>query len=356
MELIEIKEKEQVKEAIVRAIAFFDLFDYPLTAWEIWRYIGLKCKLTDVFESLAEVADAFSPLQEKNGFYFLTGREGIIDEKMTRYNLAEKKIKKAVRVARVFKLIPWVKMMAVSNIIGSHNLREESDIDLFIITEKNRIWLTRFFCIIISKVLGLRPKRKKIRNKICLSFFVSREAMDLRKLMLGQEKRGASHSLASSPSASLREAGNDRESVDIYFIYWLAGLAPIYDVNQTYKKFIEANDWLKKCLPNWSANLINYRRSAGKSFSIFYYDMVDLFLGGLEERIKKLQLKIMPAELTEIMNQDTRVVINDQILKLHANDRREEYKERFIAKINEAESYLPAGKAGKLKAESKKLF
>jgi len=122
---------------------------------------------------------------------------------------------------------------------------------------------------------------------------------------------------------------NDRMEKDIYFIYWLAGLVPIYDRDDTYSKFIEANGWLKDYLPNWERGEVNYRRDAGKSFSRFYRDVVDMFFGGLEKRIKKLQLKIMPKQLAAIINLDTGAVANDYIIKLHANDRREEYKEKF---------------------------
>jgi len=243
-------------------------------------------------------------IESKNGFYFLAGREEIIKERMARYNYIDRKFKRAVLLSKIFKLIPWIKMIAVGNIIGTHNLKKESDIDLFIITEKNRIWLTRFFCVLIIKIFGLRPKPENMQDKICLSFFISEEEMNLEKLMLAGGR-------------------------DTYFIYWLAGLAPIYSKDDIYSKFIEANVCLKNYLPNWEAGEVNYRRDAGKGFSQFYRDVVDMFFGGLERRIKNWQIKILPKQLATIMNLDTRVVANDRVIKLHANDRRAYYREKF---------------------------
>ena len=329
MEIGEIKTEKSIAEAIVETIAFFDLFSYPLTGFEVWKYLGAKCELSDVLEILEDITKKpplVPPLQggqvekrgqieSKNGFYFLAGREEIIKERMARYNYTDKKFKRVVWLAKIFKFIPWIKTIAVGNIIGTHNLKKESDIDLFIITEENRVWLTRFFCILITKILGLRPKPENMQDKICLSFFISEEAMNLEKLML--------------PDGS-----------DIYFIYWLAGLVPVYDKDGIYNKFIGANGWLKNYLPNWEAGEINYRRNAGKSFSWFYRDTIDMFFGGLERRIKNWQIKILPKQLATIMNLDTRVVASDSVIKLHSNDRREEYENKLKANLPAGEEKL----------------
>ena len=74
---------------------------------------------------------------------------------------------------------------------------------------------------------------------------------------------------------------------------------------------------------------MNYRRDAGRSFSRFYRDVVDMFFGGLERRIKEIQLEIMPRQIKDIMNIDSRVVASDKIIKLHVNDRREEYRSKL---------------------------
>jgi hypothetical protein len=124
----------------------------------------------------------------------------------------------------------------------------------------------------------------------------------------------------------------DKEALnsnDIYFIYWLAGLTPIFDNGGVYEKFIGANLWLKEYLPNWQPiNSLNQRR-VKPVLSEFYHDLVSLFIGGLEPQFKELQLRWLPPQLKNLMNQDSRVVINDQVIKLHANDRREEYRNKF---------------------------
>ena len=300
---IDNKNKTSLQGAIVRTIAFFDLFSYPLTAEQVWKFLNVKCELGEILEILENMKS----IEEKNGFYFLSGQEEIIKERMARYNKTDKKFKRALLIMKIFKFIPWIKMVAIGNIIGEHNLKERGDIDLFIITAKKRVWITRFFCVLITKVLRLRPTPGNTCNKICLSFFVSEDAMNLANLMMPD---------------------------DIYFLHWLAGLVPIYDSNNVYEKFIDANFWLKNYLPNWQANEINYKRDAGRAKGRFYYDVVDIFFGELESRLKNYQLKIMPRKLNKIMNIDTRVMTSDSVIKLHTNDRRDYYKERLDEKLS----------------------
>lgn len=298
---------DKIKKAIVETVVFFDLFDYPLTIFEIWQYLSVKCKLADIKNILDGVK-----IREKGGFYFLDGREEIVKIRIARYNYSNKKFKRTIWISRIFKFIPWIKMIAIGNIIGKYNLKKKSDIDLFIITEKNRLFITRLFCVGIIKILGLRPSVENKKDKICLSFFVSEEGMDLKKLML-------------------------KENKDLYFTYWLVGLVPIYDVDKFYNKLIKMNNWIYDFFPNWDTNWdigwIGYNCDVGKNFSYFYHDIFDMFFGGLNSKAKRLQFKIMSNKLKDIMNQDTRVVINNKVLKLHSVDRRRKYAELFIYKL-----------------------
>ncbi len=311
MDLVGLKKIEKdnrIKEAIMRTVAFFDMFDYPLTTFEIWQYSSVECELVEIQNILnTHILSLF--IQEKHGFYFLSGRSGIIDKRLKRYNITSKKFKRAILAAKIFKIIPWINMIAVSNIIGANNLKEESDIDLFIITKDKRIWITRFFCVLIIKILGLRPTSHKTRNKICLNFYISENALNLKDLMM-----------------------RFSEGCDIYFIYWVANLISIYNPGNIYDKFIQSNLWLKGYLPNWKPIKLVKQRDAGRVFSSLFYDIIDLLIGGLDQYLKKIQLRIMPKNLKEIMNMDTRVVVNNNVIKLHTLDRRKEYKNKFYEK------------------------
>ncbi|MBU0897651.1 hypothetical protein KJ806_00795, partial [Patescibacteria group bacterium] len=71
----------KLKKAIIRVIVFFDIFDYPLTLSEIWRFISLKCELVEVFDILENGIEGIS---SQNCFYFLSGKEKNIIERLDR--------------------------------------------------------------------------------------------------------------------------------------------------------------------------------------------------------------------------------------------------------------------------------
>lgn len=296
-----------LKKAILETIAFFDMFDYPLTAFEIWQWLGLKCELREAIAALSRggLAEA---IDEGNGFYFLTGRQEILSVRQRRHNYAQRKTKRAGRVAGIFRSIPWIKFIAVGNIIGAHNLKDESDIDFFIVTEGKRVWLTRLFCAGLMKVLGRRPTAHEQRDRVCLNFYVSEERLDLRNLRMPDE--------------------------DIYFVYWLVCLVPVYDQGGVYEKLITANAWLKKKLPNWQPANIPEGKRAGRRWPKFYHLITGLLFGGLENAARGFESRIMPREMKEMMNKDTRVVVNDEVIKLHVKDRRKEYSEKHRNRLS----------------------
>lgn len=285
---------ENNAEILVQAkkvIAFFDLFDYPLSAFEIWKYSGKMAS----FREIGLVLECEnSIISNKNGLFFLAGRESIVETRAQRYNYSNRKLKSARRFIKLFKLLPFIKVIALANSMGAYNLRDGSDIDIFVVCAARRIWLTRFLMASAAKFLNRRPTAKNKRDKICLSFYISTEHLNLDDLKLKNE--------------------------DPYFYYWLRSLILLYNKDEVYEKFLDAN------------NVIvgdRGERSAAKKLSD------NLFLNFFEFLSKKIQLLIMSPALKQAMNNSTGVVINDQVLKLYLRDNRQEYAEKYGNKIRE---------------------
>lgn len=220
-----------MKCPIIRTVIYFDLFDWPLRAEEIWKWLFKpECspRVNEIFYTLQNNKFLKTVLDEKDGFYFLKGRENLVETRLIRYRFAEKKYKRALYFAKIARFLPCVKMVAICNDVGYSNAPQKSDIDLFIITSRKKIWTTRFFVTGFLKLFGMRPGETK-NNAICPSFFVDEDNMDLEKLALKNKKD---------------------EIDDPHFIFWLNQMTPILDKNNTYKKFRQANQWVKKFLPN----------------------------------------------------------------------------------------------------------
>jgi len=301
-------QSDNSRQAILKTIAYFDIFDFPLTQLEInkWLY-GQKVDLSDVINELEQLVSE-NQLETHNGFYFLSGRSEIVKTRMDRYNTAEIKYKKAVRLSKFLSLIPHNKMIAVCNTLGYSNSRESSDIDLFIITAKNRIWLARLLSVFFLKILGLRPKGKKVKNKFCLSFFVAEDQLNIKELSMGEQ--------------------------DVYFQFWLTQLVPIYNTQNLYEKFLEANGWVKAYLPNSIGIDPAQRRKVKEKIKTVRRVWAKTTFNIDEKAAKLIQLTILPKKLKALANKDTRVVINDQILKFHDNDRREVYRDLWQRKVS----------------------
>jgi len=284
-------ENWRTNKAIVATIAFFDVFLYPMTAMEIRQYVPKRASFKKILERLEDLVREGS-LEEKQGFYFLSGKQNHVVVRQQRYNYTQEKIKIAKRWGKLFAILPGVKMVAVGNIIGKHNLNDAGDIDFFIVTAAKRIWSTRFILALSTKLLGLRPTLKKQRNKLCLSFFVSENNLNLENLKF---------------------------NTDPYFTYWFTGLRQVAGSEEVFKRLKEVNTWLKHDLPNWKMLLEEK-----------HFEAQDIKLPGLEKWFKKLQWRLFPSEMKDLINQGTEIIVNNNVLKLHIKDRRKEFFQKYL--------------------------
>ncbi len=207
----------------MKTLIYADLFDYPLTKEEIWRRLiklqitndKLQIKLKKLINSIL--------FGKKEKYYYLVGREEIIQLRKRREKYSEEKVKIARRIAKLLKFIPFVKLVGLTGAVAAGNADEDDDIDLLIITSGNLLWTTRLLVTLSVDLMGLRrrPDDKKVKNKICLNMFI-----DENYLAIGKDER------------------------DLFTAYEITQMKPLFEKNQIYKRFIKANDWVGKYLPN----------------------------------------------------------------------------------------------------------
>jgi len=68
-----------IDRAALRAVAYADVFDYPLEAAEVHRYLhGVAATPEETAMALARHTVPGGPLSYRDGFYTLRGREGLV--------------------------------------------------------------------------------------------------------------------------------------------------------------------------------------------------------------------------------------------------------------------------------------
>ncbi len=186
-----------LSERIISTIKFFDLQDYPLTSFEVWRYLvsevgSLKKQLDQNYElplELPEVKQSVGhfdtllagldvlvkdgQLFSKDGFYCLPERSALITQRLQNYRYGIKREKLIKRYIRITRHLPFVRGISLA---GSQPLglqRATSDIDLLIITDPQFMWLARIFLTIYFQVFGVRRHGNKITNRFCLNHYIA---------------------------------------------------------------------------------------------------------------------------------------------------------------------------------------
>lgn len=297
-----------MEKAILKTLIYADIFDYPLKAYEIHKWlIGRKATLRQAEKALEKLNIKYQILSIK-GYYCLSKRANIISKRKRREKQSEWYLKKAKALTTILKLIPWIKLVGVSGGLAMENADKADDIDLFIITGKNRLWLSRFLTL---TVLSLTTQRRKVTDrdrkaagKLCVNILLEEDK-------LGQQKK------------------------DVFIAHEVLQMKVLWQKEGIYGKYLEDNQWAFKCLPNWvtqvqsdtppaiAGSKFNFQR---KGELVQSYSSKFKIIDFLEIIAKWLQLKIMkkPQGMERIQ---------DGALYFHPNDYRLEILKSYKKKV-----------------------
>lgn len=266
-----------MEKAILKTLIYSDLFDYPLKAYEIHKWlIGEKVALVDLDKTLRMLI-AKKKIKAKHGLYFLKGRDVIFSRRIKNLAHSRKLLKKASFVSGLLKIIPWIRLLGVSGGLALDNASKSDDIDLFIITSRSRLWLTRLLVGLTLEALGLRrkysDKRQDSSGKFCVNMLITED----------------------------RLVQSDQ---DIFIAHEILQLKVLFARGGTYQKFLDDNAWVFEYLPNWIGHLDPQSLKPGRK-KLFFQKLVNPLLGKIEDIVKSWQLKIMkPIKGAEIIEDD----------------------------------------------------
>ena len=272
---------DQLQKAIFQTLIYADIFDYPLAPRELYKFLITDEALSySCFRKVLSRINANDKrINANENFYFLKGREEIVKIRGERKKWSQEKLEIAFRVGKRFKLIPWVKMVGITGALAMENSDENDDIDLIIVTAKKRLWLVRFFSVLLTELAGVRrrPQDKSAswRNKICLNMFL-----------------GEDH---------LAVPAKER---NLFIAHEVCQVRLVWDKENTYERFLWENRWVKDYLPNAvkMKSKVKSQKSKVKSQN-------DLF-NFLEKIIYKFQLAYMKPRRTIEKIEESRVLFH----------------------------------------------
>src|SRR5687767_12345227 len=73
-----------IDRAVVSAVAYSDVFEYPLRNFEVHRYLHVPAGAEETAEALARCSAPGGALTQRNGYYTLRGRERLVEVRRAR--------------------------------------------------------------------------------------------------------------------------------------------------------------------------------------------------------------------------------------------------------------------------------
>ncbi len=199
--------------SILKTLLYFDLFHYPVSKAEISLFLEVTCTEAQLVEGLRQLHDN-QQIYFFDGFYSLRDDPGLITKRKNDNLRAEILLKKAVRICRFLFQFPFVRAVGISGSLSKNVADEKADIDYFIITAPNRLWIARTILHLYKKLTFITGRQ----HYHCMNYFIDQDAYKI------QEQ-------------------------NVYTAMEIVTLLPVCG-NHVLQQFYKANSWTRWFFPN----------------------------------------------------------------------------------------------------------
>jgi hypothetical protein len=300
-----------IHKNILATITYYDVLDRTLTAFEVWKDL-IRCSAdhTDDTWTLANVFEALRTKEvrqyvgEKNGFYFLHGREMLVDVRRTRAIISLQKKKRVERIVKILRMSPFVRMVCVTGRLSYNHCEKESDLDLLVVYKHGHIWTGRFFITILAHVCGFRRHDEQVNDRACLNYHITTQSLTV-------------------------------PTKDLFAAHEYSYIFPVFDQG-VFAEFCMQNQWIRSYKPHFMEEKYYDMDVKDTIVTKSISRLLELILGdrGMEKRLKKIQEKKIKNN-PKTQYKGGIILFSDQFLvflpKPHGPRIFEEYKKRFTA-------------------------
>jgi predicted nucleotidyltransferase len=238
----------EARENILATLTYFDIFKYPLTSGEIYLFLKNKYNQSD-FERALKYLVAGQSVYQFSNFYTLRNDHELIIRRYNGNKKAAELIKIAAKVGDMLIKFPYVRGIAISGSLSKNFADENSDIDLFIITAKNRLWIARTLMHAFKKLTYLVNKQ----DYFCMNYYIDEDQLEIK------EKT-------------------------IYTAIEVVTLIPLQG-DTVIEQFYAANSWTREYLPNKIMRISSAKPLKPTLFKLVIEKMLDNRLGNAIDNI-----------------------------------------------------------------------
>jgi len=224
-----------LEHSILKAVAYFNLFDYPITVEEIKSFLDRRFDEGEFDTALKQLTDNGHLFKLKE-YYSLANDLSLVYKREASNSKAVDELIRARKIASFVYSFPFVKGVGISGSLSKNCANEKSDLDFFIITKANRLWIARTLLHLYYRITLSAAKRQMI----CLNYFIDEVALDI------PEK-------------------------NFYTAIEIATLIPCEGAD-TMHRFFTANKWYCNFFPNY--NKMNNSLPRNKSITVKFLEWI----------------------------------------------------------------------------------
>jgi len=181
-----------LRPSILKVLAYFDLFNYPLSLEEIQFFLDRETHITCLTEELdslvaqkhlfkvgpgVPVGDSSEgqTLTTGKSFFSLKDDPRLASRRIKGNQHADQLLLIADKISRFLYQFPYVRGIGISGSLSKHFADEDADIDYFVITRRNRLWIARTLMHLYKKWSFLRGRQ----HWYCMNYFIDEEALEI---------------------------------------------------------------------------------------------------------------------------------------------------------------------------------
>jgi len=203
----------EASQSALKALLYYDIFHYPLTAKEVYHFMSTNHVTHEEVQETLNDLSAKGYIFKQDKFYSIQNNQELIHRRVKGNTEAQKWIHPAEKQARLIHSFPFVRAVMVSGSLSKNYMDEKSDLDFFIITAPQRLWIARTLLVIYKKIVLFNS-----HQHFCVNYFIDSNHLEI-------------------------------EEKNIFTATELATLIPLCG-HFYYKELFEKNRWLNDFLPN----------------------------------------------------------------------------------------------------------